>query len=637
VLKGKKFLSVYTRDLALAQQATTWSRQRKSALLASEEWSWMIGHSHRSARANRKRKESLMPRPRTADGGALVARTLKEFGVEVAFGLHGGHLDSLLVGFRNNDVRLIDTRHEAVAVNAADGYARATGRLGVAFATAASGYSNAIAGLATAYADRSPVLLLTSSPPLRDAEQNALQGSVDQVAMAAPVSKWSHRVTVVEEIPSLISFAVRKALAGPPGPVVLDLPIDVLFRPADEARIDRGGGTKIAAPPAPAPHAVGEALTLLRAADRPAIVAGGGVRGARASELLVAFAERSGIPVFNQLTGFGAMPADHPLNGFAAGNLGVLNVVNGKGADVVLLLGARRGMFLGGRSGTIIPESATVIQVDVDSAEIGRFRPFEVGITADSAETLRALLDADGGARWPDRRAWAEAAVLVHRRERPWASEPTVIAGRLHPYHALRETLRALEPGATLIVDGGEMGSWVDESAHEARPRRIIGFGGYLGFLGIGFGLAIGAQVAEPDRRVVLLMGDGAFGLHPQELDTMARHRLPIVTVVVNNACWGMSIHGQQAVYGADAGIISRLADTNYDEVARGLGAAGERVSRLADVGPTIRRALECGKPACVNLTVSGEITHPITPMMVGYTDDPETIVIPYYDNVPRR
>jgi acetolactate synthase I/II/III large subunit len=181
------------------------------------------------------------------------------------------------------------------------------------------------------------------------------------------------------------------------------------------------------------------------------------------------------------------------------------------------------------------------------------------------------------------------------------------------------------------------MGSWVDESAHEARPRRIVGFGGYLGFLGIGFGLAIGAQVAEPQSRVVLLMGDGAFGLHPQELDTMARHRLPILTVVVNNACWGMSIHGQEVVYGPEAGIVSRLADTDYDEVARGLGAAGERVSRLEDVGPAIRRALESGKPTCINLTVSGEVTHPITPAMVGYTEDPNMIVIPYYDNVPRR
>src|SRR5215475_5856735 len=350
-----------------------------------------------------------MARPKAIDGGELVARTLKQFGVEVAFGLHGGHLDSLLIGLHRNGVRLIDTRHEAVAVNAADGYARASGRLGVAFVTAASGYSNSIAGIATAYADRSPVLVLTSSPPLRDAEQNALQGSIDQVAMANPLSKWAHRVTVVEEIPSLISFAIRKALAGAPGPVVLDIPIDVLFGPADETRIDYGSGSRMPAAPAPSPASVRETLALLRKAERPVIIAGGGARGQAASELLVAFAERSGIPVFNQQSSFGAMPADHPLNGFSSGNLAVLQMVQGKGPDAVLLLGARRGMFLGGRSGVIIPPEAKVVQVDVDASEIGRFRPFDIGITADVTEALRAFLDTDEE-RWPDRRSWAEAA-----------------------------------------------------------------------------------------------------------------------------------------------------------------------------------------------------------------------------------
>src|SRR5262249_55936873 len=160
-----------------------------------------------------------------------------------------------------------------------------------------------------------------------------------------------------------------------------------------------------------------------RKAERPVIIAGRGVCTASARRLLIAFAERSGIPVFNQSTSFGAVPADHPLNGFAAGNLAVLQAVSGKSPDTVLLIGARTGMFLAGRTGTVIPPDAKLIQVDVDAAEIGRFRPFEVGITADSGEALRAFLAADEG-KWPDRQAWAEAAVLVHRRERPFASEP---------------------------------------------------------------------------------------------------------------------------------------------------------------------------------------------------------------------
>ena len=239
-------------------------------------------------------------------GGELAARTLSAFGVRVAFGLHGGHLDALLLACQRAGIRLVDTRHEAVAVNAADGYARVTGEIGVAFATAGSGYSNAVAGLGPARIDRSPVLLLTSSPPLRDAESNALQGSVDQVALAAPVTKWAHRVTVIEEIPRILGLAIRTALAGPPGPVVVDLPIDLLFGAVDPAPVDPApvdpapGGPELTGssgrallpfPPGPAPEAVDQAIDLLRAAWRPVLIAGSGLRGPVPSAPLVEFSE----------------------------------------------------------------------------------------------------------------------------------------------------------------------------------------------------------------------------------------------------------------------------------------------------------------------------------------------------------
>ena len=570
----------------------------------------------------------------TVTGGDLVARTLTSFGVEVAFGLHGGHLDSLLLGCQRAGVRLIDTRHEAVAVNAADGYARATGRIGVAFATAGSGFSNSAAGLGPARIDRSPVLLLTSSPPLKDAESNILQGSVDQVALAAPVTKWAHRITAVEEIPRLVGLAIRTALAGPPGPVVVDIPIDVLFAVTHEHQADRGGGARLPFPPAPAPEAVTRALDLLRSAQRPVIVAGAGLRGPVPSDSLVEFAEQAGIPVFQPGLVGGAMPADQPLNGFvAARNLATL-VAEGNGPDVALLAGARFGLYLGGRGGSVIPLEAGIIEIDTDAAELGRLRPFDVGITADAGLTLRALTEAavrDGG--WPDWRDWAATAAGACRREPAFAGDPADVGGRMHPYHALRETLRQLDPGATIVIDGGELSHWAMMSLPEARPRRTMGCG-YLGFLGMTPGLAIGAQVAEPDRRVVLIIGDGGAGFHPQEFDTMVRHGLPIVTVVVNNECWGMSLHGQQILYGREAGIVSVLADTEYEKVAAGFGAAGFRVDRLEDVGPVIRAALEHGGPACVNLAVSGDVVHPITQAMLGMVGAGGT-VIPYYDNVP--
>ena len=280
------------------------------------------------------------------------------------------------------------------------------------------------------------------------------------------------------------------------------------------------------------------------------------------------------------------MPADHPLNGsVAARNLSAL-VAEGNGPDVALLAGARFGLYLGGRGGSVIPLDAGIIEIDTDAAELGRLRPFDVGITADAGLALRALTEAAvGGGGWPDWRDWAATAAAACRREPAFASDPADVGGRMHPYHALREMLRQLDPGITIVIDGGELSHWAMMSLPEARPRRTMGCG-YLGFLGMTPGLAIGAQVAEPDRRVVLIIGDGGAGFHPQEFDTLVRHGLPIVMVVVNNACWGMSLHGQQILYGREAGIVSTLADTEYEKVAAGFGAAGFRVEPAGGCRP---------------------------------------------------
>jgi acetolactate synthase-1/2/3 large subunit len=298
-----------------------------------------------------------------------------------------------------------------------------------------------------------------------------------------------------------------------------------------------------------------------------------------------------------------------------------------------MMAGARFGFYLGGRGGGTVPLDAKVIQVDVDGAEIGRLRPVDVGITADVTQTLRALSAAWGDGPAPDRGGWIELATGVHARRPGMADDPELVKGRLHPYHGVREVLRALDPDATLVVDGGEISAWVGMAIAKARPRRAVGCG-YLGHLGSTPGLAIGSQVAEPDRPVVLLIGDGGMGFHVQEFDTMVRHGLPIVTVVVNNECWGMSLHGQQMLFGPETEVVTGLADTDYHRVAEGFGAFGQRVERLSEVAPAIRAALDHGGPACVNLAVSGEVAHPVTAAMLGVVGMGGT-VLPYYDNVP--
>lgn len=235
-------------------------------------------------------------------------------------------------------------------------------------------------------------------------------------------------------------------------------------------------------------------------------------------------------------------------------------------------------------------------------------RPFDVGITADAAETLRALSAAGKAQQWPDWSEWARLATDAHRRAPAFAEEPLEVGGRMHPYHALREVLKSLAPDSNLVVDGGEIAAWAAVSLHEARPHRVIGCGylGYLGYLGITPGLAIGTQLAEPERPVVVLIGDGGMGFHIQEFDTTVRHGLNITMVVVNNVGWAMSFHGQDILFGEEGEVISRLADNDYDRVAAGFGAHGERVSHFEDIALAVKRAMEHDDPSCINLAVSG-------------------------------
>lgn len=567
------------------------------------------------------------------NGGELLARALRAAGIRDVFALHGGHLDSFWVACRNNGLRLIDTRHEASAGHAADGYARTRGGLGVAVVTSGPGFANGFAALPNAMADGVPMLMIASSPPLREVQTNEMQGGFDQVAAAVPVTKWAHRVVTTERIPDLVALAVRTALAGRPGPVFLEIPIDVLVTPVDAASIAPAGSPLVSDHPAPSPTAVSAAVSLLRAAQRPAIVVGGGALWADCAAELAEFAEKSGIPVFANNRAVGLLPAGHRCDGWAVDSLALLAMSGQPGPDVVMLLGCRMGLLTGGRSGALIPKGARIIQVDLAAEEVGRLGPVDVPVIADCREVLRALIVADGP--WPDRTPWLSQATNAHALVgQLYAAVPASVEGHLHPYHASREALRGAGPGSVVVLDGGEAPLWAAMSLDTAIPHRVLNLG-YMGFLGIGQGFAVGAQIAEPHRRVLQITGDGAYGFHIQELDTMVRHGLPVVTAVLNNACWGMSIHGQQAVYGND--VITRLRDTDYHEVARAFGGYGERVTTLEDVAPAIERAFASGLPGCINISVSPDVVHPMTTMMLGNLDAADEVVVPYYQNIPKR
>jgi acetolactate synthase-1/2/3 large subunit len=246
---------------------------------------------------------------------------------------------------------------------------------------------------------------------------------------------------------------------------------------------------------------------------------------------------------------------------------------------------------------------------------------------------MEALVEAAGAAAWSVDRAWVKRAVALQNMAGQMYPSKENKAG-IHPYHAAAAVMAASGPDAAYVLDGGEAASWAGDSVRVNGPGRVLSHG-YLGCLGIGPGFAIGLQTAFPGRRVVHVTGDGAMGFHLQEFDTMMRHSLPIVTVVLNNRVWGMSIHGQQIMFGANYNVITRLGDTRYSAVAQGFGCHGEYVTRFDEIAPAMERAFKSGKPACVEIIVDETVIHPVTLSMLGKASEgSREVVIPYYENI---
>jgi acetolactate synthase-1/2/3 large subunit len=559
----------------------------------------------------------------TVSGGELVVRTLLAAKVQHVFGLHGAHLETIFQSLASHGIPIIDTRHEVAAGHAAEGYARATRGLGVAMVTAGPGFTNVITSLANAFLDRTPVLYLSGSAALRDAESNTLQAGIDQVAIARPVTKWAHQITTPLQIPRLVAQAIRVATSAPTGPVLLDLPMDVLTAQVDEDAAPTRTSVVLDSPAAPTVAAVDNTLALLLNAKRPIVMVGPGAWQADAGEELRRFVERAGIPVFSDFQAHGLLPSSHPLWGGTYHKLSELTASDAR-PDVVLALGVRFGLFTMGVSDRLVPTSAKLIHVETDAKEIGRLRDAQVPIVADSREMLKALNERvaapaatgdaaanarDGSSsratiRWPDFGAWqktvreAKAARLARHRE-----QYARTTAPIHPYQAVTAIADALPPDTIVIGDGAESYHWFNEVVRQERAGSYITHG-FLGAVGFGLGLSLGAQVAHPKRPVLCLVGDGAIGFTIAEFDTMVRHGLPIVVVVMNNRSWAASQHFQEIVSGREKVLGTRLGEARYHEVAQAFGANGIHVTKLDELATAIKGAFASGKPTCLNVEI---------------------------------
>lgn len=453
---------------------------------------------------------------------------------------------------------------------------------------------------------------------------------------------------------------MRLATSGAPGPVVVDFPIDILFGPPRMSAISLGSLlAPVPTAPGPNPQAVKELLALWKSAKRPVIVSGTGAARAEDEKgcLLLQVAKATSTPLFfsNKYATPAVIPFDHRLRGGPATGLAFLKPLGKDVPDLVVLLGARTGFMLGGRGGAVIPHGpeCKTVQVDIDGGEIGKSLPIDLGIVSDVSQLLTVLLGEIKTENFSAQENWVETCAglkqVIHQQ---YAQEPHINEqdGALHPYHAINSVYKALAPHHPIvIVDGGEAGVWAMDLWETAQPTAGMNSTGYLGFLGNGYGYSLGAALAFPDRIVVNLHGDGSAGFHIAELDTFARHGLKVLTIVVNNYVWGMSIAGQDIIYGSDedARPVSSLSPVcKFEVVAEGFGCIGARIEKPGEIVPKVEGIVKemmggRGRAGLINLIVS---TQPVTNATKGMVGKPEAgsegaedvIVVPYYDNVPR-
>jgi acetolactate synthase-1/2/3 large subunit len=529
----------------------------------------------------------------TLHGGRLVARRLKAYGVTKLFTLSGGHLFSIYDGCRAEGIDIVDTRHEAAATFAAEGWAKVTREPGVAALTAGPGVTNGMSAIASSQQNHSPVLVLGGRAPAMRWGQGSLQ-EVDHVPFVRPLVKLAATAGATAEIPGLIDDAWSVLRRDHPGPAFLDFPLDVVFMEAEE-------------PPAPEPRspawgqadttAVERAAALLRDADRPVIMAGTNLYWGFGEDALRELAEAAGIPVFLNGLARGCLPADHP-NFFSRARSAAL-----KGADVALVIGVPMDFRLG--FGGSFGEETEIVAIDLAEPERAHPRAVAAECYGDIPETLRAL--AGGGG---DTSTWLAHLRGVEDEKRAAEVEQlTDDRAPLHPMRIYGELAQVLDRNAIVIGDGGDFVSYAGRVVSSYEPGCWLDPGPF-GCLGSGPGYALAAKLAHPDRQVVLLLGDGAFGFSGMEFDTLARHGVNVVGVMGNNGIWALEKHPMEFLYGYS--VAAELTpETRYDQVVEALGGHGELVRTPGELRGALERAFEARGPALVNVLTDPSVAYP--------------------------
>lgn len=550
-------------------------------------------------------------------GAYILLESLKREGVDILFGYPGGAVIDIYDELpRHPEIRHILTRHEQGAVHAADGYARASGKVGCCLVTSGPGATNTVTGIATAYADSIPLVVITGQVPTQLIGNDAFQ-EVDIVGITRPCTKHNFLVKDVKKLARTIRQAFYLARSGRPGPVLLDLPKDIVQATAEFLWPDDISMRSYNPTYKPNANQLRRAAELIAEAQRPVLLCGGGVVMADAAAEATALARKLRIPVTATLMGLGAFPATDELflgmvgmHGTYAANLAINN------ADLVICAGARFDDRVTGKIAAFAPK-ARIVHIDIDPTSIRKNVDVDIPVVGDCKLALAGILDICESKYaekdWATQHALWLKDVASWKKSKPLSYEPSA-DGAIKPQEVI-EALRELTRGDAIIAtEVGQHQMWAAQYYEFTKPRTLLTSGG-LGTMGYGFPAAIGAQLALPDKMVIAVAGDGSLQMNIQELATAVANKLPVKVIILNNRHLGMVRQWQELFYAGNYSSTNMEAQPDFVRLAEAYGAEGYRIERACDLLPELEKALSTPNPAFVDVRVEREENvYPIVP-----------------------
>jgi thiamine pyrophosphate-dependent acetolactate synthase large subunit-like protein len=527
-------------------------------------------------------------------GSEILAKSLRNEGVDDLFFIMGGPMLLAEESCIKEGIRPIDVRHEQAAAFMGQAYSRLLNKPSVCMAASGPGVTNLITGIANAYVDCVPVVAIGGSSPFKAYGRQVFQ-EIDQLGMMKPCTKWAERVYTLSRIPEMVNVAFQKAMAGKPGPVYLDFPGDILYEKIEEEEIDWSisGRVLSRARPHASPELINQIIEALTKATKPVIITGGGILWSDASNELRELVDTAEIPFYTTPQGRGVIPEDHPLSYMTVRSAAF------READLIMVIGTRMNYIIGHAAPPRFNEDATIIRIDIDEEEISTSpRKIDIGIVGDAKAVLGQINTRLAGAvsnnnfsQWRKRLGEEEAI----KRSRPGGNSISDSVP-IHPLRLCEEVKNFMDRDAILVVDGQEILNYGRQSMPTFAPGHRLNSGPF-GTMGVGLPFGLGAKIAKPDTQVIVVHGDGSFGLNAMELDTAVRHGINVLVIISLNGGWTADPDGTKP--GRDLGY------TRYDKMAEALGCYAEYIEQPNEIRGALERAQEKvnqGNVAVVNI-----------------------------------